>query len=575
MALSEYHNETTYQPDHLWKSFEAQARKSGQLPAVIKLKTADQDQNFTLTYTQLEDAATHMAAELYRQGVREGDAICMMLPNCIEFLIMLWASFRVGAILAPISPAMSCTTNELEHMLKIAEPKVVIVEDYEMADALNRLRSGDIDLNDFQKARPLRGSREGFGILSSSHGNPRYQAYPPWPSLQARLEDSQVHSLHLPVLEDFSPNNDALLMFTSGSTSLPKGCLHTHFSYSAGCHGFATLRHMQPGKSRLVAHRPLFHAFSLSYAIAITLSGGAIVLPTSKDYDPATSIHAIKTAKCTHMAAIPSMMHSLAAHSTLPENGLSSLESIDLGGDLVTPAIIDMCKQKLKARYISASHGMTETVGLLGHDNHDLDKYTTAEDAVAVSVGRPVPGMTARICDPETRNVTNRGQEGELHVSGLVLFSRYLGGTGETTYQDDQSCRWLITGDQAVMAEDGNITVIGRYKDIIVRDANKLSPTRIGTAIEQLDSIDKAVVVAVEDEVSGQLPVAVVSAAETGGQDLAEQVQRHVEKTLGKSSVPDQVLSLFEDLEMEAWPQTSAGKLNKKVVQQAVRDHLR
>lgn len=74
------------------------------------------------------------------------------------------------------------------------------------------------------------------------------------------------------------------------------------------------------------------------------------------------------------------MMYSLTAHDTIPTNGLSSLDSINLGGDLVTPAIVDMCKKKLKAQNVSAaSHSMTETVGLLGHDNHDLDEYTTAE----------------------------------------------------------------------------------------------------------------------------------------------------------------------------------------------------
>lgn len=558
--MSEYHNETSFQPEHLWTSFEAQATRSAHLPAAIKLQTDGYE--ITLSYAQLRDAATYMAAELSRRGVRKGDCVCMVLPNCIEFLIMLWASFRIGAILAPFSMAMLDAPDELKHMLHIASPKIVIVDGHNSATTISKLFSDrDVTLSE-QWSDPKDAA---FGVLTLSDG--RYQPYPAFPILKKQSMGNEVHDVQLSKPQDLSVDDDALLMFTSGSTSLPKGCLHTHSSYSAGCHGFATIRHMQQGKSRLVAHRPLFHAFALSYSIAIALAGGAIVLPTSRDYDPETSIHAIETARCTHMAAIPSMMHSLAAHSKLPSHGLRSLESIDLGGDLVTPAMIDLCKTKLKAQYISASHGMTETVGLLGHDNHNLDKYSSTKDAVAVSVGRPVPGMTAKICHPETRKVTKHGEEGELHVSGPVLFRKYLGGTGETIYHDEKGIRWLITGDQAVMDEHGNITVIGRYKDIIVRDGDNLSPTRIGTAIEQLDGIDKAVIVAVEDEVSGQVPVAVVVGR-------AEEVQGHVAKTLGKESVPVAVLRLDGDLGMEGWPQTSAGKINKKVVQQAVRDHL-
>ncbi|KAI5364181.1 Putative AMP-dependent synthetase/ligase, AMP-binding, ANL domain-containing protein [Septoria linicola] len=569
MPLSEYHNASSFEPKHMWSIFEAQASQSAHLPAIIQLGKGSEDkdavgtpESTSLTYADLCDAAVQMASEFQSRDVQRGDRIAVILPNRIEFLIILWATFRLGAILVPISPDLLDAPDELKHILGISEPKIIITNKEDSAVAAGGLVTDQWITSNNGDSHV----RNGIFIFDTIKNE--YQSFPPWPEFLENVERAQNDHRHL----ELSVDDDALLMFTSGSTSLPKGCLHTHRSYATGCQGFATIRHMQQGKSRLVAHRPLFHAFALCYAIAFTISGAAIVLPAFDDASPATTIDAIESAKCTHMAAIPSMMHSIAGYPSLPAQGFESLESIDLGGDLVTPAVVRLCQSELGAKFVSASHGMTETVGLLGHDNHQLDQAPVKADAIAMPVGKPVPSMTARICRPETTEVAERGEEGELHVSGPVLFRKYLGGSGEECYQDEQNRRWLITGDQAVMDEHGIVTVIGRYKDIIIRDGACISPSRIGAAIEKLENVDKAIVVAVEDNISGQLPIAVID--DPTRQVLPDQVTRHVAKLLGKEQEPHRVLSLRSDLEMKTWPQNTAGKPDKKKLQKAVKQFL-
>lgn len=206
MLLSEYGNETDFQPEHLWTSFDAQASQSAHLPAVIKLQTNDKD--LTLSYAQLKDT-------------------------------------RVGAVDAPISSTMLAAPDELKHMFNISAPKVVVVESYEAAAAVNGLIfDGDLILNKLSSgskdARSSSNSRNGLGILKPRAG--RYQGCRAWPALQCQPKDGQGHDIR-PV--DLSADDSALLIFTSGSTSLPKGCLYTRRSYSAGCHGFATMRRLQ------------------------------------------------------------------------------------------------------------------------------------------------------------------------------------------------------------------------------------------------------------------------------------------------------------------------------------------
>ncbi|KAF7192388.1 Acyl-CoA ligase SID4 [Pseudocercospora fuligena] len=571
MALSESVGEQDFEADHLWNLFSKQVSNDPDKTAIIKLWKPEKDsapehKPTTLTFRQLHGAATTMAVVLNEHGVGKGDFVNVCMENRIEYVVAIWAVFRLGAILVPISLTMLDAPKELEHMLKAARPAAMIVNSVDAAALISELFCGKQP----KHQNGLRDQLGGFGILTPTDG--QYTPYSAWPFTCEETRTGNRGRLPESVL---SPDDDGLLMFTSGSTSLPKGCLHTHRSFAWGSHSFSKLQHMGPN-SRMVAHRALFHAFALGNAIGMTLSGGALVLPTSRDFEPGATIHAITEGQCTHMIGPPAMITALVEHPNLPTGGLPSLRSIELGGNLVAPAVIATCKQRLKAQIATASYGMTETCGLLAHDQDKLDDTFGTGDQVAVPVGKPIPGISVKICDPDSDNaeVVQRGTDGELHVTGEVTYRKYIGGTGDPTYLDSDGRRWIKTGDQANMDSDGNITIVGRYKDVIIREADNLVPARIAGTIEQLDSVDESMVVPIPNGPAGQLPVAVVKHKLEAAALDNEEIQYHVATSMGEEQTPVRVLSLSNDLSMDSWPTNGAGKPDKKALTEAVRQHL-
>ncbi|KAL9634083.1 MAG: hypothetical protein Q9164_004305 [Protoblastenia rupestris] len=263
-------------------------------------------------------------------------------------------------------------------------------------------------------------------------------------------------------------------------------------------------------------------------------------------------------------AAVPSLIFALLSHPNYAPPRIKYLRIVGLGGNVISPEIADAVSFKLGATAVVA-YGMTEGVPAVSTAVDEKLKF----ECGCTSLGKPTPGTRVKICEPGTRKILVRGEIGELHYSEEILINGYLYGDN-TPFYSEGSRRWLNSGDQAKMDRDGAIYILGRYKDIIIRGGENLSPALIESCLSKAGVI--AQVLGVPDEIAGELPLAVIQPLRPGSL-ATETMQALVTKELGHAHVPTMYLTL-QDLGIQNFPMTSSGKVQKTQLRQIVMKHL-
>ena len=290
----------------------------------------------------------------------------------------------------------------------------------------------------------------------------------------------------------------------------------------------------------------------------------------NKSFDARATLDAIDKEQCTDMCLVPSMLHAMVDHPILQSRKTESLDLIKLAANDVRGSDARACSEILHAKTVTNCFGMTETSGMT-----EIFAWEdgVCKDSEPFPVGRMAPGARARVCAPDTRNPVRRGEVGELHQGGRTITNRYIGGSDDTSsFYTDSEGLWHISGDRAIMAETGVISVLGRYKDIINRAGENISPSTMERVLNQVEGIVSSHVVGVPDEVAGEVPVAVVKLSEGAGtsKDL---LHDRIVKELGVAFALERVLDLKE-LAIDDFPTTATGKVRKVDVRQLVLDHL-
>lgn len=260
------------------------------------------------------------------------------------------------------------------------------------------------------------------------------------------------------------------------------------------------------------------------------------------------------------------------------ESPLRTPLRINLGGDIATSDIVDLCYDKIRAAAVYNTFGNTEGAflksGLL--DSEQVKKSGRAP------TGRPSPGQALKLCavKPESHSEDNGTQHhkasevvGELHLSSPGTCSGYLGvAQSSAFYKDEQGREWFATGDQAHVDADGNITIIGRYKDMIIRGGENISPAAVEAVLSSsFASLDIQIVgIPDADGLAGQIPVAVTKTATDPETIMA--IRETVRNVMGSASCPEEILSLAQ-LGLEDYPRTMSKKVKKAELVEMVQQH--
>ncbi|WP_375001427.1 class I adenylate-forming enzyme family protein [Aeromicrobium sp. CTD01-1L150] len=435
------------------------------------------------TFTDVIAAADAFAAALVsRYGVTKGDRVAIAMRNCPEWVVAFLGITSVGAICVSLNSWW--TPDELAYAIEDAGPSV-LVADEARADLLqDTLHTRGV---------PLVVAR---ASVDRAHADRWEDVTPP-----AAAPDV-----------DIRPDDDATLLYTSGTTGRSKGAVSTHRAVVHALWGVAAQEAVEAtkladafptttGQSGALLAVPLFHVTGCVAVMLGALRGGQklVIMPR---WVPEEALRLIETERLTSFVGVPTQCFDLVNHPRLDDYDTSSLQWVGGGGSATPPALLTQLRQRLPATEPSFGYGMTET--------NALGPAICCDEALEFpdSVGWLAPSMRAEIRDPHTFEPRPTGERGELWVRGPSLIRGYWNRPEETaeTFSDG----WLRTGDIGHLDADGRIYIDDRLKDMVVRGGENVYCAEVEAAIYEHPDVLEAVVFGVPDERLGETVAAAV-----------------------------------------------------------------
>ncbi|GAB3966202.1 long-chain-fatty-acid--CoA ligase [Actinoallomurus acanthiterrae] len=486
----------------------------------------------SMTYARLRDAVDRLATALARLGVRKGDRVAVILPNCPQEVIAFYAVLRIGAVVVPTNPLY--TSDELHYQLTDSGSSVAIIFDkaYEtVRDALPGTAVEHVvvtslpDYLPFLKRKllklPLAKARRLAEELSTEipEGEPVL-----W------FDDllDEASEAHPQVMVD--PFRDlAVLQYTGGTTGRPKGAMLTHRNLVANAlQTTAWDPAIRPGHDVNLAVVPLFHVFGLTFCLTCTiLIGGTVVLIPRFDLE--LVLDAVRRHKPTLFPGVPPIFQQLAAAPEAKKAGVGKIRTCVSGAMKLARTTVDAFKTGTGGHVIQG-YGMTEASPVVMANPLD-------GNARHVSVGTPLPSTEARIVDEnDPFRVLPVGYPGELMVRGPQIFAGYWGQPAETA-QTLSPDGWYRTGDIGMMSPDGFFTLIDRKRDVIIVDGFNVYPSEVEAVLLAHPAVEEAAVIGVPDPGHGEA-VAVYIILERSHRPSPDEMRAYCAEHLAGYKVP-------------------------------------
>ncbi|WJM17186.1 long-chain-fatty-acid--CoA ligase [Microbacterium arborescens] len=511
----------------------------------------------TVSYRQLQDRIERAAAYLRDAGVRRGDRVAIVLPNCPQHIVAFYAVLRLGAVVIEHNPLY--TPREMRKQFEDHGAKVAIVWnklvsmllDFPDDLALNAVISVDITTAMPLGMRaalrlPIAKARESREALTSPV--PRNRVYGFW-------SDAERHD-PLPASHVGPTTGDlALIQYTSGTTGNPKGAALTHRNLLANAaQAQAWTPTIERGEGCVVyAVLPMFHAYGLTLCLTFAMSMGARLVLFPK-FDPALVLAVHKRHPATLLPLVPPIAERLLAAADEAGVSLAGTQ-VAISGAMALPHELVVPFEASTGGYLVEGYGLSECSPVLMAN-------PVADNRVPGTVGLPLPGTECRVVDPDepTRDVEPGGR-GELLVRGPQVFSGYYGKPEETekVFVDG----WFRTGDIVTIDEAGFVRIVDRIKELIITGGFNVAPTEVEIALRQHPQIADAAVVGLPSEHSGEDVVAAVVAVPGATIDEGD-VRDFCRGILTPYKVPRRVVVVDE------LPKSMIGK----VLRRQVRDRL-
>jgi fatty-acyl-CoA synthase len=492
------------------------------------------DGDLSVTYADLAQRARLITNALRAAGVQRGDRVGVLLSNRIEWLEIFFGASAAGAIVVPISTWSKPA--ELEFILGDGDVSVLFAmpssgkEDF--FAALQSLVPEAFEHNEWASARLPR-LRELIAIAPKAPG-------PGWRTYEAFC----VAAPDLAPRPGPDAEDDALILYTSGSTSKPKAVRLAHGAVIEN--GFNIGERMGLGPDdRVFVSAPLFWAYGSANALPAALShGGAMIL--QERFEPGSALALIEQHRCTAIYTLPTMTAALVAH---PDFAPARTASLRTGLTIGSPQDVIAAATGLGAAHICNIYGSSETCG-----NCCVTPWDWPLERRAACQGPPLPGVSLRLIDAETGHEAATGEPGLIEVTGYLM-SGYGGQSIAHNAAAFTVDGWYRTGDLGELTDTGDLIFLGRATEMIKRAGINVSPAEVEDVLLQHPAVAQAAVVGAPDPARGEIIVAFVVAAQPATE--AELIA-HARALSSTYKVPDRIV-FRNDL-----PATSTGKLQRQ-----------
>lgn len=516
------------------------------------------------TYEALARAVDRAAQALRTVGVRRGDRVALVLPNCATHVVAFYAVLRLGAVVVEHNPTYSAA--ELEHQL-VDSGAVAAICWENAVDAVLQVR----DRTDLRTVIAVNLAADLPAVKRLALRVPVAAARRTWASMRARIApdagvlrwDRLVRSAGPLPADHPQPSVDdvALLQYTGGTTGTPKGAVlrHRHLAVNAA-QGQAWTQHGE-GTETVYAALPFFHAFGMTLCLTYSVLIAATVVIFPK-FDVDSVLAAQRRRPATFLPGVPPMFERLTAAARSTGADLSSITQA-ISGAMALPTRTADEWEAVTGGLLVEGYGMTETSPVaLGSPMSPARRPGT--------LGLPFPSTDIRVVDPEdpTRDL-QPGERGELLISGPQVFDGYWQHPEETAavLLEHDGRTWLRTGDIVVVEPDGFVRLVDRIKEVIITGGFNVYPTQVEDHLRAMPEIEDVAVVGVPGGDLGERVVAAIVLAEGVTRVELSAVRAWSEHRLARYAQPRDLVFLTE------LPRSQIGKVLRRVVRQDILDH--
>lgn len=497
----------------------------------------------SITYRELDVQSNAMARSFHCEGIKPGDRIGIVLPNCPQFLIAQYAAWKVGAMIAPLNPIY--TDRELAEALEMVEPKLVVVLT-PFYDKVKRATKARLIATNIKEYLPS-ALRVLFTVAKEKKEGHRIKldASDTWfqPLLRKR---------GCPLVPQ--PNDSAVILMSGGTTGTPKGVLCVHQGLvTAGAQLKAWLRDaVERENASIMLPLPLFHTYGCAGAQSLAmLSGIALILvPNPRDIDDV--VKTIERERPTLFCGVPTLFNALLNHRDV-QRGKVDFRSIVACFSGAAALLSETKKrfEELTGGRIVEGYSLTEaTMACCANPLHGPNKIG--------SVGMPLPDVAVKIVDADDSSREMHGPEvGEVLLRAPQLMSGYWRNPGETALSIRDG--WLYTGDLGYLDEDGYLFLVDRKKDMIKTSGFQVWPREIEEVLASHPAVAEVGVAGLPDEHRGEVITAWVVASPGHSVD-ADELRRFCKEKLAPYKVPVRIEMRTE------LPKTLVGKVLRRVL---------
>jgi fatty-acyl-CoA synthase len=482
----------------LWDSLETSARRYPDKAALVFFGQ-------TISYAELLHQAERLAAFLQVMGVQKGDRVLLDMQNCPQLVIAHFAILRANAVVVPVNPMNRAA--ELKHYIVDPDARVAITT----SDLAAELARASDALAPAQRLAHLLVTHftDAFDAVAPGQAPPA--AWVDWlltrHALPA-LQEGQVHAWQQAMNNDSSltalsvgPEDMAILPYTSGTTGLPKGCMHTHASimhnaiagnlWGNGC-----------SENVVLVVVPMFHITGMVSVMHTSIRGGATLILMPR-WDRELAGRLISSRKVTHWTNIPTMVIDLLGSPNFAQFDLSSLVYIGGGGAAMPQAVAQRLWEQYGLRYVEG-YGLTETAAPSHSNPVDAPKQQC--------LGIPFMSTDARVIDPDTLQEMPVGAPGEIIIHGPEVFQGYWKRpeATEAAFLEFEGKRFFRSGDLGYVDSDGYFFLTDRLKRMINASGFKVWPAEVEALMFAHPAIQEACVISTKDSYRGESVKAVV-----------------------------------------------------------------
>ena len=497
------------------------------------------------SYREFNEVCRQVAKGLLNLGVRKGDNISIWAYNVPEWVVLQFATAKIGAILVTVNT--SYKSAELEYILNQSDSTTLFMvksfKDTDYVATLNEVvpelassAAGQLDSPKlpFLKTAVFIGEDTPAGMLNFD-----------------RIVEmgNDISDAELAAVEDSLDCHDTINMqYTSGTTGFPKGVMLTHFNLINN--GFNIGECMKfTEKDRLCIPVPFFHCFGCVLGVMVCVTHGSTMVPV-EIFDPLKVLQTIEKEKCTAVHGVPTMFIAELEHPDFAKFDLRSMRTGIMAGSVCPIEVMKRAVKDMHVTEITSVYGQTESSPGI--------TQTRTEDSIELrvaTVGRALPGAEVKIIDIESGATLPPGKQGELCARGYMVMKGYYKMPDETAKVIDAD-GWLHTGDLAIMDENGYCKITGRIKQMIIRGGENIYPREIEEFLYTHPRVSDVQVYGVPDRKYGEQVMAAII-LKKGVEMTEDEVRDFCRGKIANYKIPKYVKFV------DSYPMTASGKIQK------------